>query len=1414
MRRAASHRSSGRKALWLCVVAAVIATAFVVIPFASSANPDISGFELDGNTVQDGAAPSQDWNTLFGATGNDVGGTALSKVWINDGTSSSDTGFGSGQTKDTADVSQWTWVTGTVTPAKDNIGYAYAANYVDQGNQVLYFGQERAFDTKGGDANVGFWFLQDPQVGLNANGTFNGHHVDGDLLVQSEFTTGGSIAGIRVYKWASGSAVEVGSLNESVCAAGVLGTKDACAITNSTTITTPWSNPASPYFFEGGLNLSSLYKGGSLPCFSQFLTDTRTSQAPNADLKDFAFGGLNTCGRITIVKDAQPNDAQSFSFTAGNGLSPASFSLTDNGDAAAATQTFDKLQPGTYTITETNIPSAWSLNGVNCTTSGPGTSVSGPTNGAITVTVGLAGNVTCTYVNKRDQGYLKISKVFDAKTSGFAGTFAIKYNCGAGDVTVNVAGGASTTVGPFNTGTSCSVSEPVLPTAPTGWTFGTPVVAGSPAVITKGDQAAAVGVTVTNSITRDQGYLKISKVFDAKTSGFAGTFAIKYNCGAGDVTVNVAGGASTTVGPFNTGTSCSVSEPVLPTAPTGWTFGTPVVAGSPAVITKGDQAAAVGVTVTNSITRDQGYLKISKVFDAKTSGFAGTFAIKYNCGAGDVTVNVAGGASTTVGPFNTGTSCSVSEPVLPTAPTGWTFGTPVVAGSPAVITKGDQAAAVGVTVTNSITRDTGSLTLKKVLVGGPDGYKGPFTISYDCNDGDTHDGSVELDAGETSSPISGIPTGTQCTISETPPAAPDGYTFVDPSFSPAATVTIDANNQTVSVVTTNTLTRDTGKITVVKEFVGAPEGAKVTLQIKSGDTVVQSGSVADGGSISKVVATGEYGVDETSAAGDVDLDLYDSSVVCKNGETTVSENADGADTSVTVAKGDDITCTITNTRKARSITVEKTVSATADGTYVKAPDVATKPENGGTFFFKVKVTNTSAADTITVTDLADLISDEEIDVGSLVCGTPETGNGLPFTLAPGASITCTFTHDLIGNAGATETDHVDVSWKDQEGTTQGPTSSNDAIIALTDVKPAISVTKTANPTVVQDSGLVTFTAVVTNTSSVDPLTIDTLTDSIYGNLLTGSTKATCKFGGNVVSLPFTLPVHESLVCTFQATVTQTETDVVTSSGTDEEQNRVTAHDDATVTVNHTPPPPPPAPKTDVAIQKDATAQVTLGSNGQATIVYDVAVKNNGPDPAANVAVSDPAPSGVTFTSVAQQPSQGSCSIQSGGALLTCSIGTLAVGQSVAIKVNATVTQTGTITNTGTTTTTTPDTNPANNTDSAQTIVVAPLKPPVKPVVAPEICNTVTVTPKMLKGNGKSQKITVKVTQGKKGVAGAKVKITGPGISKTVTSGKNGKVTVTVKPSKPGIIRVEIQNKKACNTQRIGVVGVFEPPVTG
>src|SRR5207249_1734779 len=135
-----------------------------------------------------------------------------------------------------------------------------------------------------------------------------------------------------------------------------------------------------------------------------------------------------------------------------------------------------------------------------------------------------------------------------------------------------------------------------------------------------------------------------------------------------DVTVNLAAGGTTTVGPFDAGTSCAVSEPTLPAAPRSEARRAGEDGTSPAIITKGTQAAAVSVTVTNSITHDQGYLKLSKIFDAKTSGFVGTFAIKYCCGAGDVTVNLAAGGTTTVGPFDAGTSCAVSEPTLPAAP--------------------------------------------------------------------------------------------------------------------------------------------------------------------------------------------------------------------------------------------------------------------------------------------------------------------------------------------------------------------------------------------------------------------------------------------------------------------------------------------------------------------------------------------------------------------------------------------------------------------------------------------------------------------------------------------------------------------------------------------------------------------------
>ncbi|MGI8975026.1 MAG: DUF11 domain-containing protein, partial [Gaiella sp.] len=322
------------------------------------------------------------------------------------------------------------------------------------------------------------------------------------------------------------------------------------------------------------------------------------------------------------------------------------------------------------------------------------------------------------------------------------------------------------------------------------------------------------------------------------------------------------------------------------------------------------------------------------------------------------------------------------------------------------------------------------------------------------------------------------------------------------------------------------------------------------------------------------------------------------------------------------------------------------------------------------------------------------------------------------------------------------------------------------------------------------------------------------------------------------ALPFVLTPGGSKVCTFTATVNGgagTYVDVIVVEGTDNEGNEVTGDDDASVTLTPTPPPPPPpttssSPLIDVQVVKDATQQVTLGTNGTATITYTALVRNNGPNQANDVQLADPAPTGVVFGQLTKQPDFGSCSLTP--ALLTCNLGTIGPGVQTLITFTATVSVTGTIVNTATVTGGgAPDTNPGNNVDSAQTLVVAPLRPPATPkpkpvpkpkpkpkpaVVKPaaEICSTLTVTQKLVRATGKPQVIRAFVKAGGKAVANARVQVLGPGLRLSLRTNRQGLAVAAVKPAKAGIIRLSITNKKACNTQRIGVVGVFEPPVTG
>ena len=251
------------------------------------------------------------------------------RTFVADGTGATDTGFAGGGSKDIGTSRSWGWSTG-VTPAKDDIATCVCGSYVEQGNEILYFGQERV-DTQAGDANMGFWFLQDPTVGPNASGGFDGKHVDGrhSHPELARRTAAASPTSTSSSGTASGL-TEITGLTEGGLRRRQARHAERVRVRQHGHDHASWgADLKSPYFYEGGLNLSALFPGQALPCFSTFISNTRTSQSDDAVLKDFASGAIDTCGSIVIKKVTQPSGAaQKFDFTS-DVAGDATFQLAD-----------------------------------------------------------------------------------------------------------------------------------------------------------------------------------------------------------------------------------------------------------------------------------------------------------------------------------------------------------------------------------------------------------------------------------------------------------------------------------------------------------------------------------------------------------------------------------------------------------------------------------------------------------------------------------------------------------------------------------------------------------------------------------------------------------------------------------------------------------------------------------------------------------------------------------------------------------------------------------------------------------------------------------------------------------------------------------------------------------------------------
>src|SRR5262249_22480862 len=207
--------------------------------------------------------------------------------------------FTGGGSKDTLGIQQGQWLfTGSKPQGKNDITHAYAGAYIDSNTHLLLYPALDPF-ANGADATAGFWFFRNniglnPDVTQNGGHPFVGSHADGDILLVSDFTQGGSTSTIKVFRWTGDDATG------SLVAVSIPDPNSTFAIVNGAAMSVPWSytnksgqsQPAAGEFLEEGVDLTAL---GLQGCFASFLAETRSSQSPTATLSDFVLGTFPLC---------------------------------------------------------------------------------------------------------------------------------------------------------------------------------------------------------------------------------------------------------------------------------------------------------------------------------------------------------------------------------------------------------------------------------------------------------------------------------------------------------------------------------------------------------------------------------------------------------------------------------------------------------------------------------------------------------------------------------------------------------------------------------------------------------------------------------------------------------------------------------------------------------------------------------------------------------------------------------------------------------------------------------------------------------------------------------------------------------------------------------------------------------------
>ncbi|WP_395684146.1 hypothetical protein, partial [Dokdonella sp.] len=397
----------------------------------------------------------------------------------------------------------------------------------------------------------------------------------------------------------------------------------------------------------------------------------------------------------------------------------------------------------------------------------------------------------------------------------------------------------------------------------------------------------------------------------------------------------------------------------------------------------------------------------------------------------------------------------------------------------------------------------------------------------------------------------------------------------------------------------------------------------------------------------------------------------------------------GVSVTVTYAVGAGVTGSIANTATVSSTTPDPTpgnnsstantlVTTSADVQVVKTgPATATA---GTSVSYALAVTNNGPSNAANVA-----LADPTPAGLTFVSATAPCAGGFPCnlgTLGNGVGVSVTVTYAVGAGVTGPVTNAAAVS-----STTIDPTPGNNTSSVTTTISASadVSVVKTgpANATAGQN---VSYTLAVHNAGPSDAASV-VLADPTPAGLTFVSATAPCAggFPCNLGTLANGATTNINVTYLVGAGVTGSVINAAAVSSPTPDP--ATTNNSSSVTTTIT-------TSADVQVVKTGPATATAGTN----VSYTLAVTNNGPSNAANVALADPAPAGLTFVS-ATAPCAGG---------FPCNLGTLGngVGLSVTVTYAVGAGVTGPITNTATVSSTTTDPTAGNNTSSVTTTVAA------------------------------------------------------------------------------------------------------------